>query len=111
MSEATIAARKAFARSRYGPALIGLGSFVAFIVLVELLIRVGLINRFIVPMPSDIIAAFPRVIEEEQVLHRFVLTASPFPPFLGGNFSLFPRVRGFAGGQRARGAMARGLWG
>ncbi len=63
MSEAAIAARKAFARSRYGPALIGLGSFVAFIVLVELLIRVGLINRFIVPMPSDIIAAFPRVID------------------------------------------------
>ena len=76
MSEAAVAAGRAFARSRYGPALIGLGSFVAFIVLVELLIRVGLINRFIVPMPSDIIAAFPRVIEEEQVLHRFVLTAT-----------------------------------
>jgi ABC-type nitrate/sulfonate/bicarbonate transport system permease component len=76
MSEAAVAAGKAFARSRYGPALIGLGSFVAFIVLVELLIRVGVINRFIVPMPSDIIAAFPRVIEEEQVLHRFVLTAT-----------------------------------
>ena len=35
-----------------------------------------MLNRFIVPMPSDIIAAFPRVIEEEQVLHRFVLTAT-----------------------------------
>src|SRR3954463_15908023 len=64
------------AKNRYVPAALGVLSFVVFIVLVELLIRVGLINRFIVPMPSDIIAAFPRVIEEGQVLHRFVLTAT-----------------------------------
>ena len=57
------------------PAALGVGSFVVFVVLVELLIRVGVINRFIVPMPSDIIAAFPRVIVEEDVLHRFLLTA------------------------------------
>jgi ABC-type nitrate/sulfonate/bicarbonate transport system permease component len=71
-----MSAAATFAKNRYGPAGLGIGSFVGFIVLVELLIRVGLINRFIVPMPSDIIAAFPRVIEEEQVLHRFVLTAT-----------------------------------
>src|SRR2546427_6088403 len=63
------------AKNRYVPAALGLGSFVAFIALVELLIRVGVINRFIVPMPSDIIAAFPRVIVEEHVLQRFLLTA------------------------------------
>ena len=45
------------------------------LLLVELLIRVDVINRFIVPMPSDIIAAFPRVIVEEDVLDRFLLTA------------------------------------
>ena len=33
------------------------------------------INRFIVPPPSDVIAAFPRVIMEEDVLSRFFLTA------------------------------------
>ena len=38
------------------------------LVVVEILIRVDVINRFIVPMPSDIIAAFPRVIVEEDVL-------------------------------------------
>jgi ABC-type nitrate/sulfonate/bicarbonate transport system permease component len=64
-----------FANNRYFPAALGIGSFVAFIALVELLIRVGMINRFIVPMPSDIIAAFPRVIVEEHVLQRFLLTA------------------------------------
>src|SRR3979411_1096162 len=71
-----MSAAAAFAKNRYAAAAVVVGSFVGFIVLVELLIRVGLINRFIVPMPSDIIAAFPRVIEEEQVLHRFVLTAT-----------------------------------
>jgi len=71
-----MSAAATFAKNRYGPAALGIGSFVGFIVLVELLIRVGLINRFIVPMPSDIIAAFPRVIVEEQVLHRFALTAA-----------------------------------
>src|SRR6266700_281866 len=50
------------AKNKYFPAALGIGSFVAFIALIELLIRVGVINRFIVPMPSDIIAAFPRVI-------------------------------------------------
>jgi NitT/TauT family transport system permease protein len=65
----------ALAKNRYVPAALGLGSFVVFIALIELLIRVGLINRFIVPMPSDIIAAFPRVVIEEHVLQRFLLTA------------------------------------
>src|SRR5256885_9899698 len=64
----------ALAKSRYVPAALGLGSFVVFIALVELLIRIGVINRFIVPMPSDIIAAFPRVVAEEDVLSRFLLT-------------------------------------
>src|ERR1700704_2421550 len=63
------------AKNRYVPAALGVLSFVVFIALVEILIRIGVINRFIVPMPSDIIAAFPRVIAEEEVLHRFLLTA------------------------------------
>jgi NitT/TauT family transport system permease protein len=59
----------------FAPAL-GFGSFALAIAAIELLIRVGLINRFIVPLPSDILLAFPRVIDEEQVLSRFLLTAS-----------------------------------
>ncbi len=66
----------AIAKSRYAPPALGIVSFVGFIALIELLIRVGVINRFIVPLPSDIIAAFPRVIVEEHVLHRFLLTAA-----------------------------------
>ena len=63
------------AKNRYVPAALGVLSLVVLIALVEGLIRVGVINRFIVPMPSDIIAAFPRIIAEEEVLHRFLLTA------------------------------------
>jgi NitT/TauT family transport system permease protein len=37
---------------------------------------VGLINRFIVPMPSEILRAFPRIIVEEHVVSRFLLTAA-----------------------------------
>ena len=62
------------------PAALGLVSFVVFIALVELLIRVGVINRFIVPMPSDIIAAFPRVIVEHVLRASCSPPARPSPP-------------------------------
>ena len=62
-------------KARWYPAVLGLGSFAAAIVLIELFIRLGLINRFIVPMPSEIVGAFPRVVVEEHVLARFLLTA------------------------------------
>jgi NitT/TauT family transport system permease protein len=65
----------ALARTRYAPAAVGALSLILFVTVIEALIRAGVINRFIVPMPSDIIAAFPRVISEEQVLERFLLTA------------------------------------
>src|SRR4051794_22125273 len=69
------AASVAMSKSRWFPLMLGLGSFVGVIVLIEILIRIGLINRFIVPMPSDILMAFPRVVTEENVLARFRDTA------------------------------------
>ena len=42
---------------------------------IELLIRAGLINRYIVPLPSEVAASFGRVIIEEDILRRFLLTA------------------------------------
>ena len=56
------------------PALLGFGALVLFFVAIELLIRVGLINRYIVPLPTQIIGAFERVIVEEEILSRFRLT-------------------------------------
>ena len=46
----------------------------AILAVVEILIRVGAINRFIVPLPSEVAASFGRVIIEEDILHRFLLT-------------------------------------
>ncbi len=70
-------AAAALAKNRYVPAALGLGSFVAFIALVELLIRV----------------AFPRVIVEEHVLQRFLLTAGE-----AFSASILVTIFGVAGG-------------
>jgi NitT/TauT family transport system permease protein len=83
----------ALANNRYVAAAVGIGSFAVLVVLIEILIRVGLINRFIVPMPSEIIAAFPRVITEENVLQRFLLTAGE-----AFSASILVTVFGVAGG-------------
>src|SRR5262249_24574006 len=81
------------AKDRFLPAALGIGSVVFFVALVALLIRVGIINRFIVPMPSDIIAAFPRVVIEEHVLQRFLLTAGE-----AFSASILVAIVGVAGG-------------
>jgi NitT/TauT family transport system permease protein len=56
------------------PFAIGLGTLFLLIGMFELLIRFGAINKFIVPMPSQIAGAFERVIFEEDIPHRFIVT-------------------------------------
>ena len=56
------------------PAL-GLATLVLAITLIQALIEAGRINRFVVPLPTQIAASFGRVIAEENVLGRFLLTA------------------------------------
>jgi NitT/TauT family transport system permease protein len=58
----------------YIPPAVGLATLVGFFVAVEGLIQVGVLNRFIVPPPSEIIGSFGRVIVEEHVFSRFLLT-------------------------------------
>ena len=60
---------------RWLPTAVGVSSIVFFLAVVEGLIRAGLINRFIVPLPSEVIASFGRVVFEENILRRFMLTA------------------------------------
>jgi ABC-type nitrate/sulfonate/bicarbonate transport system permease component len=57
------------------PAVLGIGGLIAFLAAAELLIRYGFVNRFIVPLPSQVMAAVPTVVAEEHVLSRFLLTA------------------------------------
>lgn len=60
----------------YAPAATGLLSLIAFFAIIEGLIQTGVINRFIVPPPSEIAGSFGRVIVEEHVFSRFLLTLS-----------------------------------
>src|SRR2546430_1140208 len=55
--------------------LIGIATLAVVIMAVELLIEWDYISRYIVPLPSQIVASFERIIREEDVLGRFLLTA------------------------------------
>jgi NitT/TauT family transport system permease protein len=57
------------------PQAVGLGSIVAFLLVAEGLIRAGVISRYIVPPPSEIIGSFYRIVTQEHVFSRFLLTA------------------------------------
>ena len=56
------------------PALVGVASLLVVLLVMELLIQLNFISRFIVPPPSEIAASFGRVIVEEHVFNRFLLT-------------------------------------
>jgi NitT/TauT family transport system permease protein len=60
---------------RWLPTAVGVSSIIFILAVVEVLIRIGLINRFIVPLPSEVVASFGRVVFEENILRRFLLTA------------------------------------
>jgi len=80
-------------KTSWFPAVLSFGSVFAALLLIEILIRLGLINRFIVPLPSDIAAALPRVIIEEEVFSRFLLTATE-----AFSASILVTIFGVAGG-------------
>jgi len=69
-----VTAAAKFSPSRLLPAALGFGTLAVALLAVEMLIRAGAINRFIVPMPSEVALAFGRVIEEEDIGERFRLT-------------------------------------
>jgi ABC-type nitrate/sulfonate/bicarbonate transport system permease component len=60
-----------WARSRAAARGVGVATTLLVIASIELLIRAGAINPFIVPLPSQVLAAIPRIIVEEHVLQRF----------------------------------------
>jgi NitT/TauT family transport system permease protein len=55
--------------------VVGIGGHVVFLLVAEILIQTGAISRFIVPPPSEIIGSFYRIITQEHVFSRFLLTA------------------------------------
>lgn len=55
--------------------LLGLGTLVAIGAALEAALQTGLLNKFIIPPPSSVIASFWRVITEENIPERFLLTS------------------------------------
>jgi len=51
--------------------VLGFGTLAVVTAAVEALIRAKVINPFVVPLPSAIAAAIPRILAEENVAHRF----------------------------------------
>jgi NitT/TauT family transport system permease protein len=62
--------------ARHRPKLVGALTIVGFLLVVEAVIRIGWLNRYIVPPPSEVIASFYRIITEEHVVFRFFFTAA-----------------------------------
>src|SRR5215469_2463888 len=62
--------------SRFAPVAVGLATIVIVFAILEAMLRIGWINRFIVPLPSAVVASFGRVIAEENVLHRTLFTGA-----------------------------------
>lgn len=62
-------------RLRYGAPLFGLACVILFAAILEGLIRGGVVNAFLVPPPSDVLRAIPRIIDEEQLASRFARTS------------------------------------
>ncbi|MBI3703410.1 MAG: ABC transporter permease, partial [Rhizobiales bacterium] len=75
MSAAAAPARRA-SSGDYMPAAVGIGALALFFLILEALIQSGVINRFIMPPPSEVFGSFYRVIVEEDIFHRFLLTLS-----------------------------------
>jgi NitT/TauT family transport system permease protein len=60
---------------RLAPAMVGFGSLLVFVGVIEGLIRAGWISQYIVPPPSEIAGSFGRLFLEEHIIHRFFYTA------------------------------------
>ena len=62
---------RSWRRSPIAAPAVGIVTLVALVALVEALIRAGVVNKFVVPLPSQVLAAIPRIVAEEGVPHRF----------------------------------------
>src|SRR5262245_43795501 len=61
-------------RSSRGAVLFGFATLVAAECVVEWMLRVGLLNRYIVPLPSEVLLSFPRIVIEEKIAGAFATT-------------------------------------
>jgi NitT/TauT family transport system permease protein len=62
-------------QSRAAPITLGLATLFGTFAVLEILLRVGVVNRYIVPLPSDVLLALERIVVEEGVVGRMRETA------------------------------------
>jgi len=62
--------------ARFLPALTGIFTAVAALLVLELLIDADWVNAYLVPPPSAVLLSFGRMITEEHIAERFLLTAA-----------------------------------
>jgi len=70
-----VSSASAIARSPPTPLVLGVGTLTTLLVVVELAVSLGLMNPFVVPPPTEVFAALPRLVVEEHAFQRFLLTA------------------------------------
>jgi NitT/TauT family transport system permease protein len=56
------------------PLLTGMATVIGVFAVLEALLRTGLLNRYIIPLPSEVLVSFERVVLEENIPHRFAQT-------------------------------------
>lgn len=72
--------------SRAIPVATGVATIIGAFAALEGLLRAGVINRFVVPLPSEVLASFGRIVAEEDVLERTRETA--YEVFVAGFFTI-----------------------
>jgi NitT/TauT family transport system permease protein len=60
--------------SNAAPTLVGAATLVAAGVILEGLLRTDVLNRYIIPLPTQVLASFSRLFAEEDIAARFLLT-------------------------------------
>ena len=64
--------RRTVSTDRRGAApALGVSTLIVVVACIEGLIRANVINPFVVPLPSQVLAAIPRIVAEEDIPHRF----------------------------------------
>ncbi len=77
MTAITAASRSPEWRARrWAPRAVGIGTLVCLLLVLEGASAAGLVNPFLVPAPSAIMANFPMLFAEEHLLRRFASTAA-----------------------------------
>jgi ABC-type nitrate/sulfonate/bicarbonate transport system permease component len=59
-----------------GPPAFGFAVIAGATATLEWLLRAGIINRYVLPLPSEVLASFPRIIAEEGILLAFLTTCT-----------------------------------